>query len=246
MKTKTLIVLGSVLASCLTTAALGQFGQPVRAGEILGSTIKDSQDQKAGTVKDFAVDLENGRIAEVIVAWGGFLGMDNKLVAALPDTFTLGVDGKTLHINMDKKRLEGAPAVDLSKWKDAMEQSRVEQVYQYYGAVPYFLVQEHLPKAAGTPVTHHLGLLLRASELIGMETINHQDQKVGKVANLIVDLPADRAIEVIINSGRFLGVHGELSAVPCQALHFDADIGILTLDTTKEALSNMPHFPSSA
>src|SRR5580658_1572876 len=138
MKTKRIILLGSAIASCLTTVALGQFGQPIRAGDVLGATIKDAQDQKVGTVKDLAVDLENGRIVEVVVAQGGFLGLDDKPVAALPDNFTLGVDGKTLHVNMDKKRLEGAPAVDVSKWKDAMEQSRVEQVYRYYGVTPYF------------------------------------------------------------------------------------------------------------
>jgi sporulation protein YlmC with PRC-barrel domain len=246
MKTKTIILLGSALVSCMTSVALGQFGQPIRAGDILGSTIKDAQDQKVGTVKDLAVDLDNGRIAEVIVAWGGFLGVDNKLVAALPDNFSLGVDGKTIRINMDKKRLEGAPAVDVSKWKDAMEQSRVEQVYQYYGVTPYFLVQEHSPHATSPPVTPRLRQLMRASELIGTQTMNNQDQKIGKVANLIVDLPADRAVEVIINSGHFLDIHGELSAVPPQALHFDADRDVLMLDTSKEALGSAPHFSDRA
>jgi sporulation protein YlmC with PRC-barrel domain len=245
MKTKVIIIIGSVLASCLGRDASAQFGEPARAGEILGSTIKDSQDRKVGTVKDLAVDLENGRVVEVIVAWGGFMGLDNKLVAATPDNFATGAESKTLHlVNMDKGKLEGAPAVDLSNWKDAMIQSRVEQVYQYYGLTPYFLVQEHLSHAASVPVMHPLGEVERASQLIGTETLNRQDQKIGKAANLIIDLPQERVIEVIINSGRFLGLHDELSAVPPQALHFDADRSVLTMDTTKEALGVAPHFPA--
>ena len=128
-----MMIFGSILVSCLVTDALAELGQPVRAGQILGSTIKDSQDQKAGTVKDLVVDLENGRVVEVVVAWGGVLGVDEKFAAAPPDNFTMGVDGKTLRLNLDKKTLEAAPAVDFSKWQDAMEQSRVEQAYQYYG-----------------------------------------------------------------------------------------------------------------
>src|SRR5258708_1934188 len=111
MKTNAIIILGSVLISCLVTDALAEFAQPIRVGEILGSTIKDAQGQKAGTVKDLAVDLENGRVVEVVVAWGGVLGIDNKFAAVPPDDFTMGVDGKTIRLNLYKKTLDSAPAV---------------------------------------------------------------------------------------------------------------------------------------
>jgi sporulation protein YlmC with PRC-barrel domain len=246
MKTKALIILGSALVSCLAMDALGQFSQPVRAGEILGSTIKGSQDQKLGTVKDLAIDMENGRIVEVIVARGGFLGVDNKLAAVPPENFTVENEGKILRLNLAGEKLDGAPMVDISQWKNAMKQSCVEQAYQYYGATPYFLVEEHSARGANNPVILHLGEVERASRLIGIETINHQDQKIGKAENLMLDLPGGRVVEVIVNSSRFLGMRNELSALPPQALHFDADRGVLMLDTTKEALSNAPHFPSRA
>src|SRR5271163_3362671 len=99
MKTKAIIILGSALVSCLAMNALGQFSQPIRAGEIIGSTIKDSQDQKLGTVKDLAVDMENGRIVEVVVARGGFLGVDSKLVAVPPENFTVENEGKIVRLN---------------------------------------------------------------------------------------------------------------------------------------------------
>jgi len=247
MKTHAIIFIGTVLASCLATDAWGDLGQPIRTSEILGSTIKDSQDQKVGTVKDLAVDMENGRIVEVVVAWGGVLGVDEKFAAAPPDNFAMGVDGKTVRFNMDRNKLEGAPAVDISKWKDAMEQSRVEQAYQYYGRTPYFLVEEHGGSHAANPAaTLHLGEIERTSKLIGTETMNHQDQKLGKVANMVVDFTDGRVVEVIIKSGRFLGVRDELSAVPPQVLHFDADRDVLTMDITKEEMSSAPHFPASA
>ncbi len=243
MKTKA-IIFGTVLVSCLALNAFGQFGQPIRAGEIIGSTLKDSQGQKVGMVKDLAVDLDNGRIAEVVVAWGGYLGVDSKLVGVPPDNFTQASDGKSIHLNMDKKALEGAPVVDISKWKDAMEQSRVEQVYHYNGLIPYFAVKEQQARNPNNPIIHHLGEVCRASQLIGAKTLNHQDQNLGKLENFVVTFPEGRIVEVTIATGRFLGMKGELSAVPPQALHFDDARDALTLDATKEALTSAPHFPS--
>src|SRR5580698_5401962 len=169
MKIKVIILLCSILV-CPSPIALAQFGQPVRAENILGSTIKDSQDNKVGTVKDFAIDLQNGRVVEVLVSWGGFLGVDSKLVAAAPDGFTMGPDNKELRFNRDKQTLDNAPAIDLSQWQSDMAQSRIENVYQYYGLTPYFQVQEHPAHAAA--YTPRLGDVERCSKLIGLQAMN--------------------------------------------------------------------------
>ena len=49
------------------------FGVPAKASQILGREIRDGNDHKIGKVRDLAVDLQNGRVVEVIVATGGFL-----------------------------------------------------------------------------------------------------------------------------------------------------------------------------
>ena len=81
---------------------------------------------------------------------------------------------------------------------------------------------------------------------MGTETMNHQDQRIGKLDNFMLDLPEGRVVEAIVRSGRFLGMRDELSAVPPQVLRLDADRDVLLLDTTKEALSIAPHFSSRA
>jgi hypothetical protein len=74
---------------------------------------------------------------------------------------------------------------------------------------------------------------------------NLQDEKLGKVENLIVDLSAGRIVAVIVSSGGFLGMGDELSAVPPTALRMNPDRDALQLDTTKEALSSAPHFKAN-
>jgi hypothetical protein len=90
-----------------------------------------------------------------------------------------------------------------------------------------------------------LGQIQKASKLMGMEVKNLQDEKVGRVDNMLVDLPSGRLVAVIVSSGGFLGMGDELSAVPPTAFRFTTVRDTLQLDTTKEMLSNAPHFKAN-
>ena len=74
---------------------------------------------------------------------------------------------------------------------------------------------------------------------------NLQDEKLGKVENLMVDLPAGRIVAVIVSSGGFLGIGDDLSAVPPTALRFTSDRDTLQLDASKEMLASAPHFKAN-
>jgi hypothetical protein len=87
-----------------------------------------------------------------------------------------------------------------------------------------------------------LGQVQKASKLMGTPVKNLQDENVGKVENLLVDLPAGRVVAIIVSSGGFLGIDGELSAVPPTALRFTTDQDALQLDASKETLGSAPHF----
>jgi hypothetical protein len=87
-----------------------------------------------------------------------------------------------------------------------------------------------------------LGYVQKASKLMGASVNNLQDQSIGKVENFIVDLSCGRIVAVIISSGGYMGMDGELSAVPPAALRFNAAHDTLLLDTSKETLAASPHF----
>jgi hypothetical protein len=163
-------------------------------------------------------------------------------VAVPPQDFDAATGGNTIRLTLDKAKLDGAPAVDLSQWSQSMKQARVEKVYEYFGERPYFDIPELLPKNADRPVLHPLHEVERAGHLVHLSTLNYLDENIGKVEDLIVDLPAGRVVEVIIDSGQFLHIKDELCAVPPQALHFNSDRDILRLDTTAAALTSAPHF----
>jgi len=100
----------------------------------------------------------------------------------------------------------------------------------------------------GTRSAHawsRLGYIQTLGKLRGMPVRNRQEEKLGKVENLVVDISRGRIVAVIISSGGFIGMNGELSAVPPTALSFNPEHDALQLDASKEMLANSPHFKAN-
>src|SRR5580692_3072304 len=92
-----------------------QLKDTAKASDIIGMTVKNYQDEKLGKVKDLAVDVESGRIVQVIISTGGFLGMGDTLTAVPPCALHHDVANKVIHLDASKEKLKAAPKFDLSK-----------------------------------------------------------------------------------------------------------------------------------
>jgi sporulation protein YlmC with PRC-barrel domain len=302
MKRKLQIIISASAASVLAFSALAQdkpnpkTGRPdytrdrtpherrsdrlndaAKASDIIGMTVKNYQDEKLGKVEDLAVDVESGRIVQVILSTGGFIGLGDTLTAVPPGALHHDVAQKVLHLDADKEKMKGAPKFEMSKWAEYSDSNHLAAIYGHYGEEPAFRFihsgdairdghrnTEVAPntvstrKADGTwdkdrisresqsmiPVSR-LSQVQKASKLIGTPVKNLQEEKLGKVENILVDLPSGRVVAVIVSSGGFLGMGDELSAVPPTALRFTTDRDTLQLDTSKELLSNAPHFKAN-
>jgi len=110
-----------------------------KASDLIGMTVKNYQDEKLGKVADLSIDVESGRIVQVILATGGFLGMGNTLTAVPPGALHHDVAQKVLHLDANKERLKGAPKFEAVTWDEGSESNRLTEVYAYYGEQPYFV-----------------------------------------------------------------------------------------------------------
>ena len=81
----------------------------------------------------------------------------------------------------------------------------------------------------------------RAHNLIGMEIRNRNDEKLGEIKDLVIDLQSGKVAYATIASGGFIGVGEKLVAVPLTALsaseHSDK---YLILDATKGEFMDAP------
>lgn len=123
----------------ITTARPDRLKDTTKSSDIIGMTVKNYQNEKLGTVENLAVDVESGRIVQVIISSGGFLGMGTTLTPVPPGALHHEVGQKILHLDCSNEKFDAAPKCDASKWKEDSQSNRVTEVYGYYGQQPYFI-----------------------------------------------------------------------------------------------------------
>jgi sporulation protein YlmC with PRC-barrel domain len=212
-----------------------RLGRVVKASEVIGSEVKNLQDEKLGKVEDMAVDVETGRIVQILVSSGGILGMGDKVTAVPPAAFTCEAPHPSLRLDATKDKLKGAPAFEMAKWEDLTKTNRIMEGYRYFGKEPYFARGSKL--AAPGPQT-----IERASRVIGASVKDEANEKLGKVENLMVDVEGGRIVQVILASGGFLGLGDDLRALPPSAFRYLPADNTLVIHMTKDAITRGPRF----
>jgi len=116
-----------------------QLKDTAKASDIIGMTVKNYQHEKLGKVADLAVDVESGRIVQVIISSGGFLGMGETLTPVPPGALHHEAGQKVLHLDISTEKFNAAPKCDTAKWDEDTQSNRVSEVYGYYGQQRYFV-----------------------------------------------------------------------------------------------------------
>lgn len=86
------------------------------------------------------------------------------------------------------------------------------------------------------------GALLSAGSITGDEVCNMQDEKLGKIQDIMLDMTEGKIRYVVLSAGGFLGMGDRLFAVPWQALTLDRENQRFMLDVDVERLKNAPGF----
>ena len=129
-----------------------------KASDVIGMTVNNLQNEKLGKVDDLAVDVESGRIVQVILSTGGFLGIGDSLTAVPPGALHHDVANKVIHLDASKEKLKTAPKFDLSKWDESTQSNQVIEAYGYYGEEPYFVAHRDAYRTSNSDVNHAVEL----------------------------------------------------------------------------------------
>lgn len=109
-----------------------------RATKLVGTKFENPQGDNLGKIEDLILDPSNGRVAAVIVSFGGFLKLGAKLVAIPLSAFTYDEGRKMFLLNIDKETLENAPSFSNDDWPELIDRIWAADVYSYYGYPPYW------------------------------------------------------------------------------------------------------------
>jgi len=84
--------------------------------------------------------------------------------------------------------------------------------------------------------------LMGADTLMGNDVYNRQDEDLGDIKEIMLNVADGRISYAVLSYGGLLGMGDKLFAVPWGALTLDTDNKRFTLDVTKDRLENAPGF----
>lgn len=112
--------------------------QNLSSTSLVGTNVKNNQDEDLGKIEDLMIDLNGGKVAYAVVSFGGFLGMGDKLFAVPFSALTCECENKVLLLDATKERLEKAPGFDKDNWPDTADRAWGAEVHRHYGVSPYW------------------------------------------------------------------------------------------------------------
>lgn len=105
----------------------------VSASKIIGEAVINPQKENLGKVHELVIDTDHGSLAYVVLSFGGFMGMGNKLFAIPWQAFSFSPTEYKLILNVDKEKLKKAPGFEPDKLPNYADRSWGETVHSYYG-----------------------------------------------------------------------------------------------------------------
>lgn len=103
------------------------------SSSITGTNVTNQKGENLGTIKDLMIDTENGTIDYVVLSFGGFLGLGDKLFAIPMEAFSVNTKSEDFILNVNKDRLQNAPGFDKNDWPDTKNGEYWNNLYTHYG-----------------------------------------------------------------------------------------------------------------
>jgi sporulation protein YlmC with PRC-barrel domain len=107
------------------------------ADTLVGNDVYNTKLEDLGDIKDIMLDMRTGRVSYAVVAFGGFLGMGEKLFAVPWQALKLDTENKRFTLDVDRARLESAPGFDKDNWPNMADKGWQQGIHDYYGTKPY-------------------------------------------------------------------------------------------------------------
>jgi sporulation protein YlmC with PRC-barrel domain len=86
------------------------------ASTLTGNNVVNPAGDTLGEIEEIMLDVQRGRIAYVVMASGGFLGIGEKLFAIPWNALVLDTDRRVFVLDVDKEHFKTAPGFEKAHW----------------------------------------------------------------------------------------------------------------------------------
>lgn len=108
------------------------------ASNLMGNNVVNPEGDTLGQLKDIMLDMVDGRIAYAVLAFGGVLGIGEKLFAIPWEALEVDQVNDQIILDVPYDKLKNAPGFDKDNWPDMADPQWGSQIYSYYGYRPYW------------------------------------------------------------------------------------------------------------
>lgn len=88
------------------------------ATSIIGDKVVNKADEDIGRIKDIMINVKDGNIQYLIIEFGGFIGLGEKLFAIPFAALKLNAKEQNFILDVDKTFLETAPGFNAEHWPE--------------------------------------------------------------------------------------------------------------------------------
>jgi len=222
----------------------------LRTSDIIGLAVKNKNHEDVGKIDDLVIDMKTGEVRYAALSFGGVVGIGSKLFA-IPwqsMTFMYGEPNKanSRHFMFDvtKEQLENAPGFDSSRWPNVADPSWSAAIDKHYK------VDRKNPTVVNTSEPRQAvayETVFRASQIKGMDVRNKENDNLGSVDELVIDVTKGHVKYVALSYGSWFTGGNKLFAIPlsaCTLTHAN-DKTYFTVSASQDALKNAPGFEKS-
>jgi hypothetical protein len=105
------------------------------AHKMLNGKVTDKLGDSYGSIKDFLIDAQTGKIAMAVLSYGGVLGMGDTTKLIPWEALQLNPNTLDYQISINKSIIDQAPEMDIS---DVTDRPKLSQLYKHYGVPAYW------------------------------------------------------------------------------------------------------------
>jgi sporulation protein YlmC with PRC-barrel domain len=111
---------------------------PLKATSFIGTNVVNTGGESLGDIKEVVIDPHTGRVAYIVVSFGGFLGIGDKLFAIPFSALKYNASKNEYALDVSKERLEAAPGFDSDHWPLMADEKWNREVHSFYKRSPYW------------------------------------------------------------------------------------------------------------
>lgn len=212
-------------------AASEQMPAQISSEKLIGRDIRTAQDKTVGEIKSVLLGAD-GRVRAVVVGVGGFLGLGDREVAIDWNNLRVRNNGEVIVTELTEDQLRSLPEY---KYADPRQRGTVFNP----AANPQAAQNADRARTPVTPAAWNM----RASELLGMDVRNAQNESIGQIKELVIDLRGE-VQAMVISVGGFLGLGDRNVAVGWKEFQFNREKGGLAaaLSMSRDQLKALPEY----